>query len=80
MQDLRAGQALLRAFKKAEYLVELALSADEVGEALWEDFRREFASKRSSIHPVFIPGDSQNDMATSAAFLSLLAWFHFQGL
>jgi hypothetical protein len=50
-QDLRAGQALLRAFKKAEYLVELALSADEVGEALWEDFRREFASKRSSIHP-----------------------------
>ena len=50
-QDLRAGEALLRAFKKAEYLVELALSADEVGEMLWEEFRREFASKRSSIHP-----------------------------
>jgi len=45
--DARAGMALLNAFKFAPFLLELAISADEVGADIWEQFRAEFARKRA---------------------------------
>lgn len=47
--DSRAGKLLLNAYKNAPFLMELALSADEIGAALWESFREEFRKKRACI-------------------------------
>jgi len=49
--DDRAGHALLKAFSHAPYLLELALSADEIGTGIWDQFRRVFSRKRSVTDP-----------------------------
>mmetsp|Transcript_26144 Transcript_26144/g.58737 ORF Transcript_26144/g.58737 Transcript_26144/m.58737 type:complete len:1154 (+) Transcript_26144:242-3703(+) len=49
--DSRAGRALLNAFKHCPYLLELGLSADEVGSELWELFKQQFELKRASTAP-----------------------------
>ena len=49
--DSRAGTALLNAYRRSPYLIELALSADEVGQDVWEEFKKEFDKKRASAHP-----------------------------
>jgi Ran GTPase-activating protein (RanGAP) involved in mRNA processing and transport len=49
--DTRSGQALLKAYRHAPHLLELALSADEIGQELWEQFRLQFEVKRASIAP-----------------------------
>lgn len=49
--DTRAGQALLNVYRHAPYLLELALTADEIGEVLWEEFRRVFVEKRACVDP-----------------------------
>jgi Ran GTPase-activating protein (RanGAP) involved in mRNA processing and transport len=49
--DSRAGKALLGAYRHCPYLLELALSSDEVGNELWELFREQFELKRASTAP-----------------------------
>lgn len=49
--DAEAGQALLKAYKHSPYMIELGLSADEVGVEVWEQFRLEFEYKRASTSP-----------------------------
>jgi Ran GTPase-activating protein (RanGAP) involved in mRNA processing and transport len=49
--DTRAGTALLRAYRHCPHLLELALSADEIGQELWEQFRVQFELKRASTAP-----------------------------
>jgi hypothetical protein len=45
--DVRSGQALLKAFRHAPFMIEMALSADEVGTELWDQFKKVFHAKRS---------------------------------
>jgi Ran GTPase-activating protein (RanGAP) involved in mRNA processing and transport len=47
--DLASGRALLAAYTNAKYLLELALTADEIGSVLWEEFRKVFESKRANV-------------------------------
>jgi len=47
--DSRAGDALLKAYENAPFLMELALSADEIGAPLWSAFRRAFIKKRAGV-------------------------------
>ena len=47
--DERAGEELLKAYTNAPFLMELALSADEVGTANWDKFTKEFNKKRSIV-------------------------------
>jgi len=49
--DDRAGQALLKAFTHAPFLLELALTADEIGTTVWDEFKRVFSRKRSVVDP-----------------------------
>jgi len=49
--DERAGRALLNCFKHAPFMMELALSMDEVGGKIWEEFRAEFNRKRAYVGP-----------------------------
>lgn len=49
--DSTAGRLLMNAYRYAPFLVELALSADEIGTELWEQFRREFRRKRADVNP-----------------------------
>jgi Ran GTPase-activating protein (RanGAP) involved in mRNA processing and transport len=49
--DSRAGNALYSAFKNSQFLLELTLSPNEVGQQLWEAFRIEFERKRASTEP-----------------------------
>lgn len=49
--DTRAGLALLKAYKNNSRLLELALTADEIGVDLWEEFSEIFQQKRASVHP-----------------------------
>ena len=49
--DSRAGESLLNAFTHATYLLELAVTADEIGYQLYDQFRRIFNLKRASVHP-----------------------------
>eukprot|EP00981_Chlorochromonas_danica_P015900 scaffold14726_cov186-Ochromonas_danica.AAC.2 len=49
--DPRAGRSLLNAYKSCPYLLELALTADEVGAILWEEFRVIFMEKRATVDP-----------------------------
>jgi Ran GTPase-activating protein (RanGAP) involved in mRNA processing and transport len=52
--DERAGKCLLKAFTHAPFLLELALSKDEVGDEIWDDFRRVFMKKRSVIDTTYL--------------------------
>lgn len=49
--DTRAGASLLRAYQHCPHLLELALSADEIGQELWEQFKLQFEFKRASAAP-----------------------------
>jgi hypothetical protein len=49
--DSRAGLMLLNAYIYNSLLMELALSADEVGEEVWVRFKQEFAKKRAYVDP-----------------------------
>jgi Ran GTPase-activating protein (RanGAP) involved in mRNA processing and transport len=49
--DSRAGLMLLNAYVYNSLLMELALSADEVGEEVWLRFKQEFAKKRAYVDP-----------------------------
>mmetsp|Transcript_18443 Transcript_18443/g.25383 ORF Transcript_18443/g.25383 Transcript_18443/m.25383 type:complete len:278 (+) Transcript_18443:1746-2579(+) len=63
--DVRAGRALLKAFRHCPYLVELALTADEVGVDLWEEFKVVFSQKKASIHPDALYKETQLTMQQS---------------
>lgn len=63
--DARAGLALLRSYKNNPHLLELALTADEIGVELWEQFSQIFQQKRASVNPdnIFVEttlSESQN--------------------
>ncbi len=47
--DTRAGKALFNAYRHCPYLLELALSADEIGKELWEQFKILFDVKRACV-------------------------------
>lgn len=49
--DSRSGEALLKAFAHCPYLLELAVTADEIGNKVYDEFRRVFSRKRASIRP-----------------------------
>lgn len=49
--DSKAGKALLKAYKHCPHLLELALSADEIGGELYEQFKLQFEVKRASSAP-----------------------------
>ncbi len=46
--DDRAGQALLKMYKAAPFLLELAVSADEIGTEMYDQFKRVYDKKRST--------------------------------
>jgi Ran GTPase-activating protein (RanGAP) involved in mRNA processing and transport len=56
--DSRAGESLLNAFSNAPYLLELAVTADEIGYQLYDQFRRIFNLKRASLHPDMLLGET----------------------
>jgi hypothetical protein len=49
--DSRAGKALYNSFRFCPYMLEMALSADEIGQELWEKFRVLFDEKRACVSP-----------------------------
>ena len=49
--DSKSGLALYKAYQHCPYLLELALSADEIGQELWEKFHLLFEVKRASTAP-----------------------------
>jgi len=49
--DSKAGRALLKAYRHCPHLLELALSADEIGNELYEQFKLLFEVKRASTAP-----------------------------
>lgn len=67
--DNRAGAALLRAYRHCPHLLELALSADEIGQELWEQFRVVFETKRAST----APGEYSQETTLSAAQAKIIA-------
>ena len=52
--DERAGAALLKAYTHAPFLLEVALSKDEVGDETWYSFRTIFMQKRSVIDTSYL--------------------------
>ena len=52
--DERAGAALLKAYTHAPFLLEVALSKDEVGDEMWNSFRTIFMQKRSVIDTSYL--------------------------
>lgn len=61
--DSKAGKALLRTYKHCPHLIELALSADEIGNELYEQFKLQFEIKRAST----APGDYFEETKLSSA-------------
>lgn len=49
--DSRAGKALYLAYLHCNYMLEMALSMDEIGQELWEAFKVQFEIKRASTNP-----------------------------
>lgn len=47
--DVRSGTSLLNAYAFCPYMLELALSADEIGMDLWERMRAVFTEKRAAV-------------------------------
>lgn len=70
--DLASGSALLKAYKHNPYLIELALTSDEIGADLYEQFRQLFSNKRASIHPTAI--DEETFLSPSQS--ALIATYH----
>jgi Ran GTPase-activating protein (RanGAP) involved in mRNA processing and transport len=68
--DSRAGIALLQSYTHAKYLFELALSSDEIGDPLWEQFRKVFEIKRSALNPENFMEDTKLTVAQTALMAS----------
>jgi Ran GTPase-activating protein (RanGAP) involved in mRNA processing and transport len=49
--DIRSGKCLVNSFEHNYHLMELALSADEIGEKLWVRFKKIYNKRRSTIGP-----------------------------
>ena len=49
--DSKSGKALLNAFTHCPFMMELALTADEVGADVWEAFVKVFNAKRACVSP-----------------------------
>lgn len=64
--DSDSGLALYNAYKNSPYLVELALTSDEIGVVLYEKFKAVFNAKRASIHPELLEQETSLSDSQSA--------------
>jgi Ran GTPase-activating protein (RanGAP) involved in mRNA processing and transport len=70
--DSVSGLALFNAYRNNPYLIELALTADEIGVDLYDKFKSTFNAKRASVHPDVL----ENETSLSDSQSALIATYH----